>query len=265
MTSRTNKFSERELKLLDDADPVPVEVVNRSGASRILLTCEHAGRAIPATLGDLGMSDKDMERHIAWDVGAVGVARHLSDLLDATLVYQAYSRLVVDCNRPTHAPDFIPEISDGTPVEANRNLTADERRQRHQEIHEPYHNQIAALLDQRESDRRTPLLISVHSFAPSLDGVGRPWDLGLLFNRDSRLAELVGEIFGAMDHGFNIALNEPYTVNDISDYTVPVHGERRRIPNLLIEIRHDHLLSADGRLAWAERIGAALRARELPE
>jgi len=184
------KAMERAEPFLGTDDPPPVEIVNPEGRSRIVVICEHAGRAVPAALGDLGLPPAEFERHIAWDIGAAGVARRLSRLLDAPLALQGYSRLVVDCNRPFDAPDAFPEVSDTTPVPANRALSPAARRARFAAIHEPFHAAVARLLDSRPEPART-VLAMVHSFTPQLlsEGIARPWHLGLLFRHDDRLAQ----------------------------------------------------------------------------
>ena len=195
-----------------------------------------------------------MERHIAYDVGAAPVARHLSHLLDAPLFLQPYSRLVVDCNRPLEAPDCFPEVSDGTPIPANAGLDPSSRKRRYDEIHQPFHAAIAGQLDARETVGAPMVLIAVHSFTPRLavNGIDRPWHIGLLHNRDDRFARTM--LAGLADRAPDVtaALNEPYTVDDAGDYTIPVHGERRGILNVLLEIRSDLIGVRADQTRWAE-------------
>ncbi|MGI6856161.1 N-formylglutamate amidohydrolase [Mesorhizobium sp. 1B3] len=246
-------------RLLTPSDPHPVELVNGDGPSAVVLSCEHAGRAIPACLGDLGVSPADMERHIAWDVGAEQVSRHLSALLDAPLVLQRYSRLVVDCNRPFEARDCFPEVSDGTAVPSNEKLTPSARRRRFEEIHQPFHAALAGMLERRAG--KAAILVAVHSFTPRLAGGAlRPWHLGVLFNRDRRLAERFLAAFREQNPDVPAAANQPYIVDDMSDYTIPVHGEARRIPHLLLEIRNDLIADCSGQARWAKLVAEALAA-----
>jgi predicted N-formylglutamate amidohydrolase len=243
--------------LLSPRDPHPVEIVNAEGGSDIVLSCEHAGRAVPDRLGDLGVSPADMERHIAWDVGAEEVSRRLSALLDAPLVMQRYSRLVVDCNRPFNAQDCFPKVSDGTRVPGNEGLCERERQQRFKYIHQPFHHALAQVLDRR-ADRPTCLVAS-HSFTPRLaDGKVRPWHLGALFNRDSRLADRFLATFKKQNPDILAVPNEPYMVDDFSDYTIPLHGEGRGLPHLLLEIRNDMIADQDGQKRWAALVAEAL-------
>jgi len=247
------------MTLLTPRDPRPVETVNAGGRSPFVLTCEHAGRVIPEWLGDLGVARADMERHIAWDVGAEGLSRQLSMLLDAPVVLQRYSRLVVDCNRPFDAPDCFPEASDATPVPANRGLSRDARQQRFDEIHRPFHRELSELLDRRVAAGPAPLLVAVHSFTPRLaGGPERPWHVGALSNRDRSLADRFLAAFRQQNADVPSAHNQPYVVDDLTDFTIPVHGEARGIPHLLLEIRNDLIAQSEGQHRWAGLIADAL-------
>jgi predicted N-formylglutamate amidohydrolase len=254
---------EAETTTLSLRDPPPVETVNAEGRSPFVLCCEHAGRAVPERLRGLGVGPADMARHIASDVGAEGLSRRLCALLDAPLVLQRYSRLVVDCNRPFAAPDCFLALSDGTPVPGNRGITDHERRRRFEEIHQPFHQALAALLDRRTEQAAHSTLVAVHSFTPRLaGGAERPWHLGALSNRDGRFAARFLQTFRFQNPGLNAAHNEPYLVDDLTDYTIPVHGEGRGIPHLLIEIRNDLLGDAAGQHRWARLLAAALVAAQ---
>lgn len=211
---------------LGPGDPAPVELVNAGGHADVVLCCEHAGRAVPTALAGLGLPGAEMKRHIAWDIGAEGLARALSARLDAPLLVQRYSRLVVDCNRPFVAPDAIPEVSDGTPVPGNLGLNEGQRRARFAAIHAPFHDTMAELLDLRAEAGRPAVLVAIHSFVPRLAcGAERPWHLGALSNRDGRLALAFLEAFRMHNSGLEAAHNQPYEVDDLGDYTIPVHGE----------------------------------------
>lgn len=237
--------------LLLGGDPVPFVTVNPAGGSPVVLICEHAGRAVPRRLGDMGVSVADMRRHIACDLGAEGLARCLSDALDAPLILQPYSRLVIDCNRPLSAPDAIPEISDGTPVPANQGLTPADRQDRHDAVHRPFHRAVADVLDRRKDRRMPTTVVTVHSFTPHLAGVARRCHLGVLYNRDARLADAIMAVSAKAGHQFRVVRNAPYSVDDASDYTVPVHGERRGLKHVLLEVRNDLISDATARQRWA--------------
>ncbi len=246
-------------RLLSRDDVAPVEVVNPMGRSTVVLTCEHAGRAIPERLGDLGVSGPDMDRHIAYDIGAEGLSRLLSAALDAPLILQRYSRLVVDCNRPLHAPDCMPEVSDGTMVPANRDLDAATRALRYDEIHQPFHDQISRVLNERMLACANSLLLSVHSFTPCLAGVDRPWHAGLLHNRDDRVSRRMMDGLVRHTSGLRVAFNEPYSIDDDSDYTIPVHGEGRGLPHVLLEVRNNEIADVAGQERWADWLTLATR------
>jgi len=251
-------------RLLSESDPNPVSAINPDGASRVVLTCEHAGNGVPGALGDLGLGEADLARHIAWDIGAAAIARRLAEIIDAPLVLQHYSRLVIDCNRPAHSDESIALASDGTTVPGNHDLSAAERDARRREIHDPFHRTVADLLDARAERDADPVLISIHTFTPALavDPDPRPWDMGLLYNRDDRLARIFDRVLDDIEHAFGIAHNEPYSVCDETDYTIPVHGERRGINSLLLEVRNDHVHKDDGIGRWSDFLGAVLRAVE---
>ncbi|MCK1297380.1 MULTISPECIES: N-formylglutamate amidohydrolase [unclassified Bradyrhizobium] len=246
-------------RVLWSSDPAPVEVVNAEGHADFVLVCEHAGTAIPKHLADLGLPAAEMRRHIAYDIGAEGVARVLAAQIDAPLFLQPYSRLVVDCNRPYNAPDCIPEVSDGTTVPGNLRLSEPDRRQRYAEIHEPFHREVAFLLDRRAAEGIPTTLVAVHSFTPQLAGGSkRAWQLGVLSNRDASFAERFLATFQRRNPTIISAHNEPYLVDDIGDYTIPVHGEARGLPHQLLEIRNDLIGDAEGQCRWAALIAETL-------
>jgi predicted N-formylglutamate amidohydrolase len=245
--------------LLDPDEPAPVTVVNDAGASVFFLTCDHGGRAFPRRLGRLGLTEADSFRHIAWDIGIAEVGRRLSAALDAALILQTYSRLVIDCNRDPSVPSSIAEISEDTEIPGNRNLGAAERRARREAIFRPYHDRIAEALDRRQAQTRAAALVALHSFTPVFLGVSRPWEIGVLFNRDERLARPLIDLLRA-DGDLVMGENEPYRVTDLTDYTVPVHAERRGLPYVELELRQDLISDPAGQAVWAERLARLLPA-----
>lgn len=251
--------------VLSGEDGPAYEIVNPEGRSRFALVCEHAGRRVPKSLGDLGLALDDFDRHIASDIGAAGVARAMVTMLDAPLVLQPYSRLVVDCNRSFEASDCFPEVSDTIAIPGNTGLSEEERWTRYREIHAPFHDTVTRLLDNRPQLAAT-MLVSVHSFTPRLRSTGfdRPWEVGLLFNRDDRLARRLLPALEWVRPGIVAAFNEPYKGGGDTDYTIPVHGERRGIEHVLVEIRNDLIASPDGQAEWATVLCAALR-ETIPE
>jgi len=240
-------------RLLQPDEPAPVTMLRENGNSPFFLACDHAGKRIPERLGDLGLSASDRDRHIAWDIGAENVARHLSDLLDAALAIQNYSRLVIDCNRDPRVPESIARVSESTAIPGNHDLMPDHAAARAEEIFHPYHNRIVQTLDRRHSNGLPNVLIAIHSFTPVFKGKSRPWHVGVLYNRDTRLANSVMRTLEA--HGdLCVGDNEPYRISDETDYTIPVHGEQRGIVHVEFEIRQDLITEDAGQIAWAERL-----------
>jgi predicted N-formylglutamate amidohydrolase len=244
--------------LLAAADPAPVTVYNGNGRSPLLLVADHAGNIFPRALGRLGISAAEAARHIALDIGIANLSRMVADALDAALIQQNYSRLVIDCNRPPGAATSIPEISEVTLIPGNVGLSTAERMAREREIFRPYHDAIAAELERRREVKAPTALIALHSFTPVFKAAARPWHAALLYHRDPRLARALLALL--RNDGLTVGDNEPYFVSDETDYTIPVHGERRNIPHALIEIRQDLLADEKGEREWAQRL-----ARILPE
>ena len=239
--------------LLGEDDVPPVLEENAAGPSPFLLTCDHYGRALPRRLGDLGLPESELSRHIAWDIGIAGVANALSKHLDAHLIAQRYSRLVIDCNRPLAAPGSIPRISEATIIPGNEGLSRDAAAARRQQVFDPYHRRIGEVIDRRLRDTVPTVLVSLHSFAPVYAGIARPWHIGTLYHRDTRLPPLVLKLLRA-EPDLVVGDNEPYAVSDETDYTIPVHGEARGLMNTGIEIRQDLIADEAGQSQWAERL-----------
>jgi predicted N-formylglutamate amidohydrolase len=240
-------------------EPAPVTVHNENGLSPFLLVADHAGNSMPRALGRLGLPVNECERHIAWDIGIAAVCRVVADALDATLVQQNYSRLVIDCNRTPGSETSIAEISELTAVPGNIGLSEGRKAARVREIFRPYHDRIEAELERRRQAGRPAVLIAMHSFTPVFKGAARPWHAGVLYNRDPRFAHLVMELL-KREQGLVIGDNEPYSVTDASDYTIPMHGERHGLHHVAIEVRQDLIADDKGQRAWG-----GLLARLLPQ
>jgi predicted N-formylglutamate amidohydrolase len=245
--------------LLTTEDPSPVRVLRATGASDFFLTADHAGRVIPKALGTLGVSDAEMVRHIAWDIGIARVTELLSEMLDATAVLQTYSRLVIDCNRNPSWATAMPEISEDTLIPGNLNLTAEAKAARVAAIFAPYHDRIRDLLDAR-TNRRT-VLIAMHSFTPSFKGESRAMQVGMLYNKDARLAHILLDLL-RREGDLVVGDNAPYAVTEDSDYGVPTHGEKRGLAHVEVEIRQDLIATPDGQHAWARRFARLLTAAD---
>jgi predicted N-formylglutamate amidohydrolase len=243
--------------LLGVNDDSPVFEQNTGGRSPFLFTSDHYGRLIPKVLGDLGLPESELVRHIAWDIGIAGVAERLSKLLDVHLIAQRYSRLVIDCNRPPRAASSIPILSEATTIPGNEGLSRDDAEIRRREIFDPYHRRIDAVIDQRAHDKQPTLLVSLHSFTPVYAGVPRPWHIGTLYHRDRTLPPLLLQALRA-EGDLVVGDNEPYAVNEETDYTIPVHGEARGLVTTGIEIRQDLIADESGQQQWAERLARIL-------
>jgi predicted N-formylglutamate amidohydrolase len=246
------------MKLLQNDEPSPVRVLHETAGADFLLTADHAGRAIPRSLGRLGLPESELKRHIAWDIGIAGVTEHVSAALDATAVLQTYSRLVIDCNRDPSAPTSIPEVSETTAVPGNQCLSVEQRTARRREVFEPYHARIRALLDARQEAGRRTVYVAMHSFTPVFKGESRAMQVGMLYNRDPRLANVMLDLLRA-EGDLVVGDNAPYAVSDVTDYGVPVHAEKRGLAHVEIEIRQDLIADETGQAEWAERFARLLR------
>ncbi len=246
-------------RLLGPEETPPFRVERAGARGPFLLVCEHAGRVVPRRLGTLGLAPHHFERHIAYDLGALELARALAARLDAPLVWQPYSRLVCDCNRRPEAASFISELSEDTPIPGNRGLSPEERRRRIEEVFRPFHDRVRELLERQLSAREGRLVfVTVHSFTPVFLGERREMEVGLLFNRHPQVARRVGPLLEA--RGVRLAYNAPYAMSDEEDFTVPFHAERRGLPSLEIEVRQD-LLARQGDIErWAGVLAEALAA-----
>lgn len=239
--------------LLGSEEVPPVLEQNAHGRSPFLLTADHYGRLIPRALGDLGVPEGELTRHIAWDIGIAGVAEALSNELDAHLIAQRYSRLVIDCNRPPGGPSSIPVMSEATAIPGNEALARDAAEARRREIFNPYHRRIQGVIDARLRDGVPTVLVALHSFTPVYAGVARPWHIGTLYHRDTRLPPLLLKLLRA-ETDLVVGDNEPYAVSDETDYGIPVHGEARALMNTGIEIRQDLIADPAGQKLWADRL-----------
>jgi predicted N-formylglutamate amidohydrolase len=241
--------------LLTEDDVRPFRLLNPAGKSRFLLTADHAGNVIPKALGDLGLGEADLRRHIAWDIGIAGVTAGLADRLDAVAIFQTYSRLVVDCNRQPHVPSAFPVVSEATVVPGNAGLTDAAKLSRQVEIFDPYHSEIRRLIAARGTVR--PVYVAMHSFTPVYLGEARPMEVAVLYHRAPRLSRALADLLRA-DGDLTVAENEPYRVSDESDYGVPVHAEQGGLDYVEIEIRQDLIESEAGQAAWADRLARLL-------
>lgn len=228
-----------------------------AGTSPYFLVCDHASRRLPRTLGSLGLSSTELKSHIAWDIGVAGLASRMAERLQACLLLQTYSRLVIDCNRPLGAQDSIATLSERTRIPGNEGISCAEAAIRARAIFSPYHNRIRAELDARRQAERPTLLVALHSFTPTFLGVTRPWHIGVLYHRDTRLAQILLDLLRRED-GVIVGDNEPYAMSADTDYTLTVHGEQRGIPHVELEVRQDLITDVSGQTLWALRLARLL-------
>jgi predicted N-formylglutamate amidohydrolase len=247
-------------RLLEADEPLPVLEYRRDGRSPFVIAVDHAGRRIPKRLGNLGLPLSELERHTAWDLGALEVGVRVSAALDAPLVAQEYSRLVIDCNRTLGSETSIPAMAESLEVPGNVGLTEEQIGARRAEIFEPYHARLRAILQERQAAGRPTILVTQHTMTNILKGVRREMHAAVLYDHDRRFASLVLEML-RRHKDLLIAENEPYLVQ-LTHYTVPHHAERHELPYVEIEIRQDLVTDEAGQAEWAHRIAQALRDAE---
>ncbi len=234
----------------------PYDIEGAARPSRWLVACDHATNTVPGFVngGSLGISPQDMARHIAYDVGAAGLARALAERLDAPLIASNFSRLVIDPNRGEDDPTLVMKLYDGTVIPANRHLSEEDFARRLNRLYRPYHTALAELAARREDTA----ILSVHSFTPQLRGrPPRPWHIGLLYAADDRLARpLLARLRAERD--LCVGDNEPYGGHLPGD-TIARHAIARERPNILIELRNDLIATPAQQRAWAARLAPMLR------
>lgn len=243
--------------LIRPDDPDPVITYGPSNENCVfLLIGDHAGNRIPQGLGALGLSTEDLNRHIALDIGVERLGIVMADRLGAAFVRQVYSRLVIDCNRMPGSADSIAAISDGCAIPANQGLSRAHEQARREAIFDPYHASIRDRLAAMRARAIMPILVSLHSFTPVMNGLRRAWDIGVL--HDGANDRFAREVLAAIDSDGMITVgdNEPYRM-DATDYTVPHHAFAADLPYVELEVRQDWL--ADRADTVAGILVAALR------
>ncbi|HEY3917997.1 MAG TPA: N-formylglutamate amidohydrolase [Stellaceae bacterium] len=244
--------------LLADTDPPPVELAHAAGTAPILLTCDHASHRVPGALGKLGLSEIAIAQHIGWDIGAAAVTRVLAERLDCPAVLAGYSRLVIDCNRDPADTSSIPAASDGIAIPGNAALDEPARQARRAALFAPYHAAIDAQLARIATRGFVPAVISMHSFTPQMKGFARPWHIGVLWDREGRIAlPLLAALRAALDPAL-VGDNQPYSAREPVGYTQRHHAFERGLPHVAIELRQDLIADETGAAQWAERLARLL-------
>ena len=232
---------------------------NRDGPGPFVFVCDHASNRIPDAYTSFGFAEDALLTHIAWDPGALGVARRLAVRFDGPLLWPDASRLIIDCNRAPEAKSLIVSESEGRPVPANFGLTEAERARRLEQIHAPYHAAIDACLERRLAGRQPTAIVAVHSYTPVYLGKARPWQVGIVFGEDRRLADLLIRELEA-DPDLSVGINQPYSPGDQVYYTVERHAAPNALPAVMIEIRNDEIGDRSGERKWADRLAYILLA-----
>jgi len=248
---------DNDIPLLGPDDPAPVSVVNPNGSAPLLLICDHASNAVPAALHGLGLIERDLHRHIAWDIGAAEVTRLLAETLDAPAVLAGYSRLVIDPNRHLDHPDSIVGESDGTVIPGNADVSPEEVRARTDACFWPYHRRIGSGLAGFAMRGQRPAVIGIHSYTPVLGGIVRPWHIGVLWGEDGRIAMPLIAALSA-DESLVVGDNQPYSGRLHYGYSIEVHAGETGLPHVLVEMREDLVATAEDQQRTASILVAAL-------
>ena len=253
----TNGTSQAIAPLLAPHEPPPYRIENPRGRAPVLFTCDHASWAVPECLDSLGLRTSDLQRHIGWDRGAAQATIRLARRFDAPAIMTHYSRLVIDCNRALRTAASIPETSDGTAIPGNQGLSQSEVSRREDTLFKPYHDAITDLLDKIRQSGVTPIYIAMHTFTPRMNGFQRPWHFGVLWDRDSSLAEpLMTEL--QRNSGIVVGDNKPYSAQGKFDFSRMHHASPAGIPYALIEIREDLLATQHRMRYFSNMLGNAL-------
>lgn len=236
-----------------------VAIANSRGTGPFVFVCDHASNFFPPPYDQcLGITDAEKRAHISWDPGALGVAKGLSERLDSPLVHTTISRLIIDCNREEDRGDLIPSLSETTEISGNKNLSDDEKSFRLNLVHRPFHDAIDQVISEREGRGLPTAVVSIHSYTPVYKGQNRPWEIGLISDRDRRLAEQVLADLKELG-SLTVGDNEPYSPSDGVYYTLSRHGENRKLPCLMVEIRNDEITTPEEEERWAGLLAPLLQ------
>jgi predicted N-formylglutamate amidohydrolase len=247
-----------DLTLADPLVTDSFEVLPGRLDAGLLLLCDHAQNTLPSEYGTLGLPATELERHIAYDIGAAAVTRQVAQALGVPAILTRFSRLLIDPNRGLDDPTLIMRISDGAVVPGNRHLDADERLSRVRRYYEPYHNRVDGLIEDCVAAGVPPALLSIHSFTDNWKGVPRPWHAAILWDRDYRFAVPLLDALRS-EAGIIVGENEPYDGKLAGD-SMWQHGTRRGLAHTIVEIRQDLIRTPEGQLEWAGRLVEAVKA-----
>lgn len=240
-------------KIISAKDLPAARVENPQGRGKCVIVCDHASNRVPKSLSNLGLKKADLQKHIAWDPGTEDIGRYLSQALDSVAVLASYSRLVVDLNRGEDHKECMRDTSDHIRIPGNIRLTAAERQQRLDEIFWPYHDRIEKELKRHTAKGAAPVLISIHSFTPKMDGFRRPWHIGVLWNREEKIARKLVRELRRNNPNLVIGENEPYSLKEANfmKNTISTHAESRGLPYVILEFRQDLVDTKKKAQKWA--------------
>jgi predicted N-formylglutamate amidohydrolase len=244
--------------LIGAGDAPPYLTYNSSGAARVLLVADHASPFFPAAMNQLGLEDWVLDRHVAWDIGSDQLTEYLADLLDAPAILAGFSRLIIDPNRKLDDPTAFVEVSDGISIPGNFELNAEQKALRVRSFFQPYHGAIARRLAEFETGGTVPVLISVHTCTPVFAQFVRPWHIGVMWDKDPRIAVPLMENLRTVE-GVCFGDNEPYSGRHTHDFTIDHHAESAGLPHVGIEVRQDLVRDSDGARKWAGILAEALQ------
>ncbi|SFR46126.1 N-formylglutamate amidohydrolase [Litoreibacter janthinus] len=234
----------RDTPLLSEEEGAAYETLNADGRSPVVFVCEHASNRVPASLNGLGLTQDQLQTHVAWDPGASKLARRLSAVFNASLIEARFSRLVYDCNRPPDAPSAMPADTEVCPIPGNAAITPAARAARAHAIYEPFHREVSRILDGKRKAFIAPVLVTIHSFTPVFHGQKRDVEIGLLHAQDNRLADALMQAMTDAPH--DIRFNAPYGPEDGVLHSIEKHLLEGPLPYVMIEVRNDLLASEAG-------------------
>ena len=254
MAARQQPRGKSDQPLIRPGDPAPYSWYNADGRAPIFVVCDHASREFPAAMNRLGLAPWVMDQHVVCDFGAARMTRSLAERFDAPALLAGYSRVVVDLNRCLDDPTCFIQVSDGIAIPGNLEISNDDRELRTRSFYRPYHDAIASRLAEFEANGIVPVLVAVHSCTPVFDKFVRPWHIGVLWDKDPRIAIPLLERLNRIDN-ICVGANEPYSGRHPHDFTVDFHAESAGLPNINLEFRQDLIESREGTRVWAERVG----------
>jgi predicted N-formylglutamate amidohydrolase len=243
--------------LIGPDDPAPYTLYNADGQAPVLLVCDHASRAFPRAMNQLGLADWVLDKHVACDIGAASVTRHMADLLDAPAVLAGYSRLIVDLNRQLHGASAFIKVSDGIAIPGNLEISEEEKAEREASFFKPYHDAVTRQLARFDEKGVTPAFLAVHTCTPVFNRVVRQMHIGIMWDQDGRIPVPLIRNLDAME-GVCVGDNEPYSGRHPHDFTIDHHAERNGLPCAGIEVRQDLVSDEAGAAKWAGVLAEAL-------